>query len=154
MKAKPKNCVHHTLRRWAWLALIGTLILVAGCTQKRSTPGEQRQAAISPAAVDAGPWRLELKVSPEHPSMAKPMTFTLHISNDHARPVTSAEVNATLTMKTMDMGTTQLQFAAKGDGDYEATKKDMDMSGPWSLAVDAVQGSIHVKQNFEVMVND
>jgi nitrogen fixation protein FixH len=86
--------------------------------------------------------------------MAKPITFTVHITDEHAHPVTDAEVNAALTMKLMDMGTTQLKFAPRGNGDYEATMKDMDMSGPWKLAVDAVQGSTHVKQSFEVMVSD
>lgn len=86
--------------------------------------------------------------------MAKPITFTVHITDKHAQPVTDAEVNAALTMKLMDMGTTQLKLAAKGNGDYEATMKDMDMSGPWNLAVDAAQGSTHVKQSFEVTVYD
>ena len=64
---------------------------------------------------------MELKVSPEHPSMAKPMTFTLHITDEHAQPVNGAEVNGALTMKVMDMGTTQLKFTPKGNGDYEAS---------------------------------
>ncbi len=97
---------------------------------------------------------MELKVSPEHPSMAGPLTFTLHITDEHAQPVNGAEVNGVLTMKLMDMGTTQVKFAPKGNGDYQASRKDMDMSGPWSLAVDAAQGSTHVKQSFEVIVND
>ncbi len=86
--------------------------------------------------------------------MTKPITFTVRITGEHAQPVTDAAVNAALTMKSMDMGTTQLKFAVKGNGDYEATLKDMDMSGPWNLAVDAVQGSTHVKHSFEVTVSD
>jgi hypothetical protein len=154
LKAVARDSVHLPVFRWACVALVGTFILTAGCTQKQSSPGAQQQAAISPATVEAGPWHLELKVSPEHPSMAKPITFTLHITREHAQPVTDAEVSAALTMKSMDMGTTQLKFTAKGNGDYEATMKDMDMSGPWNLAVDAVQGSTHVKQSFEMTVGD
>lgn len=86
--------------------------------------------------------------------MAKPLTFTLHIADEHGQPVNAAEVNGVLTMKSMDMGATQVKFAPKGNGDYEGSLKDMDMSGTWSLAVEAAQGSTHVKQSFEVMVND
>jgi nitrogen fixation protein FixH len=130
------------------------LAFALGCSQKQSAPDEPRPAAVSPASVEAGPWRVELKVSPEHPSMAKPLTFTLHITDEHAQPVSDADVNGALTMKLMDMGTTQLKFAAKGNGDYEATKKDMDMSGPWNLAVDASQGQVHTKKSFEFRVYD
>lgn len=86
--------------------------------------------------------------------MAKPLTFTVHITDEHEQPVNAAEVNGALTMKSMDMGATQVKFTPKGNGDYEASQKDMDMSGVWNLAVDAAQGSTHVKQSFEVMVND
>lgn len=86
--------------------------------------------------------------------MAKPLTFTLHVTDEQGRPLNAADVNGVLTMKSMDMGTTQVKFTPKGNGDYEASLKDMDMSGEWNLAVDAAQGSRHVKQSFEVRVND
>jgi nitrogen fixation protein FixH len=97
---------------------------------------------------------MELKVSPEHPSMAKSMTFTLHITDEHAPPVNAAEVNGALTMKLMDMGTTQVKFTPKGNGDYEASMKSMDMSGAWNLSVDASQGPVHAKKSFEFTVYD
>ena len=97
---------------------------------------------------------MDLKVSPDHPRMVKPMTFTLHIADEHAQPVTDAEVSGALTMKEMDMGTTQLRFVPKGNGDYEASMKDMNMSGPWILAVDASQGPVHAKKSFEFTVYD
>ena len=97
---------------------------------------------------------MDLKVSPDHPRMVKPMTFTLHITDEHAQPVNAAEVNGALTMKLMDMGTTQLKFAPKGNGDYEASMNDMDMSGAWNLAVDASQGPVHAKKSFAFTVGD
>ena len=57
-------------------------------------------------------------------------------------------------MKLMDMGTTQVKFVSKGNGDYEASMKDMDMSGAWKLAVDASQGPAHAKKSFEFTVYD
>ncbi len=97
---------------------------------------------------------MELRVSPEHPSMAKPIIFTLHMTDEHAQPVNGAEVNGGLTMELMDMGTTQVKFAPKGNGDYEASMKSMDMSGPWSLTVEASQAAVHAKKSFEVTVGD
>jgi hypothetical protein len=130
------------------------LAFTLGCSQKASVPEKQQQAAPSPASSEASPWHIELKVSPDHPRMVKPMTFTLHITDEHARPVADAEVNGALTMKEMDMGTTQLKFAPKGNGDYEASMKSMDMSGPWNLAVDASQGPVHATKSFEFTVYD
>lgn len=97
---------------------------------------------------------MDLKVSPDHPRMVRPLTFTLHITDEHAQPVTGAEVNGALTMKEMNMGTTQIKFAPTGNGDYEAAMKSMDMSGPWNLAVDASQGPIHAKKSFGFTVYD
>ena len=97
---------------------------------------------------------MDLKVSPDHPRMVRPLTFTLHITDDHAQPVNDAEVNGALTMKEMDMGATQVKFAPKGNGNYEAAMASMDMSGAWDLAVEASQGAVHAKKNFEFTVYD
>jgi hypothetical protein len=130
------------------------LAFTLGCSQKATAPEKQQQATPSPASGEAGPWHMDLKVSPDHPRMVKPLAFTLHITDDHAQPVTDAEVNGALTMKEMNMGTTQVKFAPKGNGDYEAAMKSMDMSGPWNLAVDASQGPVHAKKSFEFAVYD
>jgi nitrogen fixation protein FixH len=108
----------------------------------------------SRASGEAGPWHMDLKVSPDHPRMVRPLTLTLHITDDHAQPVNDAEVNGALTMKEMNMGTTQVKFVPIGNGDYEAAMKSMDMSGPWNLAVDASQGPVHAKKSFEFTVYD
>ena len=86
--------------------------------------------------------------------MVSPFTFTLHITDERAQPVNTAEVNGALRMKDMDMGATQVKFAPKGNGDYEASMTSMDMSGLWNLAVDASQGPIHAKKSFEFTVYD
>jgi nitrogen fixation protein FixH len=136
-----------------WAAAVAGLGFTLACNQKTNTPEPQQQVASS-VSRETGPWHLALKVSPEHPSMAKPLIFTLHITDEQGQPVNAAEVNGVLTMKSMDMGATQVKFTPKGNGEYEASLKDMDMSGKWNLAVAAAQGSTHVKQSFEVMVND
>jgi nitrogen fixation protein FixH len=137
------------------IALSAALAAVLGCGKKASElPVPQPQTAASSPADSASPWRMELKISPDHPSMTKPITFELHLADRSGQPVSDAQVNGALTMKVMDMGTAALKFSPKGNGDYEASIKGMDMSGPWSLAVDAANGSAHAKKNFDVTVFD
>jgi nitrogen fixation protein FixH len=140
------------LRRLTCGALAVTLAFALGCSQKASTP--EKQKATSATSSEAGPWHMELKVSPDHPRMVRPLTFTLHITDEHAQPVDTVEVNGVLRMKDMDMGTTQVKFVPKGNGDYEVSMKSMDMSGAWNLAVDASQGPVHAKKSFEFTVYD
>ena len=145
---------HHRILLYA--AMAATLGLTLGCGKKAAEQPEARpQTAASSSPQDpASPWRMELKISPDHPSMTKPITFQLHIADQRGQPVNDAQVSGSLTMKLMDMGTTPLKFSPKGNGDYETSMKSVDMSGPWGLAVDAAQGSTHAKQNFDVTVFD
>jgi hypothetical protein len=140
--------------RLACAIFAAILACTLGCSQKATAPEKQQQAAPSPVLGEASPWHMDLEVSPDHPRMVKPMTFTLHITDEHAQPVNAAEVNGALTMKLMDIGTTQIKFAPKGNGDYEAAMPSMDMSGAWNLAVDASQGPVHAKKSFEFTVYD
>ena len=110
--------------------------------------------ACNKNSVSRASLRLTLVVSPDHPRMTKPITLTVHVASAQSQPVTDANVTGELTMKLMDMGTTKLTFAPKGNGDYEAQVKSVDMSGPWNLAVDAKQGSAEAKQTFDVNVFD
>lgn len=97
---------------------------------------------------------LDLTVSPDRPSMAKPVIFHVHVTGAGGAPVNDAEVSGALTMKLMDMGATKLKFVPKGNGDYEASVTSVDMSGPWSLAVKASRGGLSVKQSFDVNIFD
>lgn len=86
--------------------------------------------------------------------MNKPMTFQVHVTDADGTPVSDADVNGALTMKLMDMGATQLKFTSKGNGNYQATVRSVDMSGPWSVAVNARHGGATAQQNFDVNVFD
>ena len=143
------------LVRWLACTIVTvSLLCTLGCSKKEAGPTKQQKTPIPSASGETSLWRIDLKVSPDHPRMVKPLTFTLHITDDHMQPVSDAEVNGAVTMKTMDMGTTHLKFAPRGNGDYEASLKSVDMSGPWNLAVDASQGAVHAKKNFEITVYD
>jgi len=110
--------------------------------------------AMLPACRQNAAWQMRLTVLPDNPSMVKPITFSVHITDANAQPVANAEVTGVLTMKTMDMGKTELRFTSKGNGDYEAFRPDMDMSGPWVLTLEAAQGSTRAKQSFDFTVGD
>ena len=111
-------------------------------------------ACKRPTGAESAALKLNLTVVPDHPSMTKPIVFQVHVTNAQGQPVNDAKLSAALTMKLMDMGATQLTFTPKGSGDYEASVKSTDMSGPWNLAVNAAEGGATVKQNFEVNVFD
>jgi nitrogen fixation protein FixH len=104
--------------------------------------------------VSANTWQMDLKISPDHPRMVRPLTFMLHITDEQGKPVNDAAVSGAITMKEMDMGTTQLKFTPMGNGEYEASMKSMDMSGTWNLAVEAAGGTVHTKKSFEFTVSD
>lgn len=132
-----------------------SLGMIAGCSKKQSQPQAQAKSTVSSNTADAGsPWHVELKISPDHPSMTKPMTLALRITDEHGQPVNDAKVNGSLNMKLMDMGVVAVKFDPKGNGTYEGSMKSMDMSGPYNLAVDATQGGTHVTKNFDVNVFD
>ena len=110
--------------------------------------------ALLSACAKKNSLHIDLTISPNPPRMIKPVTFTLHITGADGQAVTNADVTGTLTMKAMDMGKTELTFSSKGNGDYEASMKEMDMSGEWHLAVDAAQGLSHTKKAFDFTVGD
>jgi nitrogen fixation protein FixH len=124
--------------------LTASLLIAVGITS----------ACKSGTANSAGSLHVALKVSPDHPSMVKPITFQVHVTDGGGQAVNDAQVNGALTMKLMDMGATQLKFTPKGNGDYEAAVKSLDMSGPWSLAVTAQKGRDTARQSFDVNVFD
>ncbi len=57
-------------------------------------------------------------------------------------------------MTLMDMGKTAVKFQSDGNGVYEVMVPSFDMSGPWEIAVDAVQNRMHVHKVFPVTVFD
>ena len=98
------------------------------------------------------PLAVELKLVPEHPRMVAPITFTVHVADVKGRPIDNAQVSGSLSMKTMDMGKNELSFQPKGDGNYEASRKEMDMSGPWDLNLEVSQGSPRTVKTFEIVI--
>ncbi len=120
-----------------------------------------RKDAASPTSHDsettskaAGPLQMQLTISPSHPRMIKPVSFALHISEPSGHSLDNLTVAGRLTMPAMNMPPTELTFEPKGDGNYEVHLKDMDMSGPWTLTVDASGEHGRLTKSFEFVVGE
>jgi len=128
------------------VALAAGVILASGCSKKASSPAASNESTAG--------WTLVLTVAPAHPRMVRPATLSLHIADSNGKPVENARLTASLTMTFMDMGKTELKFEPKGRGGYAASVQNFDMSGPWELTVDAVQGAVQVHKTFQFTVYD
>ncbi len=138
---------HFDMRKYVTTALLlSVALLFWGCKSKSGSQGSS-----APNEFTSG-WKIDLKVTPDHPRMVQPVTFTVHILDASGKPVDDAKVTGELTMAVMDMGKNELTFESKGEGNYEASKKDMDMAGPWELTVQAAQGTFHALKKFEVVI--
>lgn len=129
------------------------LLFGAGCSKANApeTPkGTQPQsAAASPASsgtTGAG-MKMQLKIDPPEPNPGKPAKFNVTLTDGEGKPVTGADVNVSLVMKTMDMGKNEFKLADKGNGDYQGEGK-FGMSGDWNVVVTAKQGSQQAQQKF------
>lgn len=132
------------------------LVFGASCKKKDSTPPTPHdQGTLAAATTEAAsPWNLVLTISPEHPRMIKPTIFAVHITDADGKPGDGLTVAGHLTMRAMSMGETQVKFEPKGGGNYEASVKEMDMSGPWTLTVDATRDATREQKSFEFVVGE
>ena len=128
------------------VALAAGVILASGCSKKASSPAASNESTAG--------WTLVLTVAPDHPRMVRPATLSLHIADSNGKPVENAQLTSSLTMTLMDMGKTELKFEPIGGGRYAASVQSFDMSGPWELTVDAVQGAVQVHKTFQFTVYD
>jgi nitrogen fixation protein FixH len=137
------------------IAVVVVILVASGCS-KKSPPALATEQPSSAATTDTLPsgWKLEMKVTPDHPRMVRPATFTVHITDSAGKPVENAQLTGSLNMTLMDMGKTAVKFEPKGSGNYQTTVPGFDMSGPWELTVYAAQGTLHAHTVFPVTVFD
>jgi nitrogen fixation protein FixH len=130
-----------TYRTICIVVLLAAATVSVGCKKK-------------PAPVSDAQLLISLGTDPARPRMVGPTTFRVHVTDEVQNPVSDAQVTAALTMKLMDMPPVKLTFEPKGNGYYEATVRKIEMSGPWGVVVEAKQGSIDSKEDFDLMVNE
>ena len=130
-----------TLRILFLIALIAVVVVAAACKKKPPADSE-----------GDGQLKLTLAFSPQPPRMSRPTTLRVHVTNSTSDPVTDAVVTGTMTMKLMDMPPVQLAFSSVGNGFYETTVSNIDMSGPWGVVLVAKQAGTKTSEDFDVTV--
>lgn len=133
------------------LALFELGITVA-CKSETPTPSGQGEARAAAKATQA-PLQMTLATDPQQPQYDKDFVLHVRVTDQTGKPVDDAQLHGALTMKTMDMGKNEFDFAPKGDGNYEATAKP-SMSGPWEVKVTAKRGADAAEKSFEVVVKE
>jgi len=103
-------------------------------------------AAVGPgpvtARLDAGPYRLQLHVTPNRAQRTGVVTVALFLGG---RPVDGARVSLTVTMLDMNMGSFALVLPQTRSGVYGRTFPVVGMGGRWDLRLDvAGASSVHV----------
>lgn len=145
----------------SWRSLLCGIIFMllafgGACKKKDSTPPTPHQEGELAAAIttQADPLNITLAIAPEHPRMIKPTTFTLHVTDPAGKISQGLAITGHLTMRDMNMGETQITLVPKGGGDYQASVKEMDMSGPWTLTVKASSEEGRMQKSFDFVVEE
>ncbi len=138
-------------RNFLLVIFIAVLTITIGCNRKATNRAE---ASSEANASTTSPWNFALTIAPDHPRMVKPTTFTVHVTDASGKPADNLNLAGSLAMVAMNMGDTHVTFQGKGNGNYEASVKELDMSGPWTLTLDASQGTLHAQKSFDFVVGE
>jgi nitrogen fixation protein FixH len=135
------------------VALVALVLGIAtSCKTKRelkpSSQGESSAAAEAQSAL-----QMTLTTDPQEVKDGKQFTVRVKVTDRAWNPVSDAKLHGSLVMTTMDMGKNEFEFAAKGDGNYEASVKP-DMAGPWEIKVTAKRGADVGEKSFPVVVKE
>lgn len=143
--------------RSLWLAaFLGLALFCFGCKSETTAPERITPAstpAPPPAAQAKMPWKIALVVEPAQPKSDQTTTFRVKIEDEKDRPIEGAQVSASLVMKLMDMGKSEVKLNDSGGGFYEGSGK-FTMTGPWSVVVSAKKGKESVDQAFDLAVRE
>lgn len=84
-------------------------------------------AALAPGHA---PVRIQLSVDQTTPAAYMPTTLTLHLTDPDGLPIEQAQVDSSINMTNMDMGTLHSGVLSVGNGVYK-TQLSFSMTGPW-----------------------
>lgn len=138
-------------RMFAALLAVFALLFTLACSKANAPENAKSAAQAASASQTTGvaPLKIDVKIDPAEPAPNKPAKFNITITDQEGKPVTGADVNIVLTMKTMDMGEEKIKLADKGNGQYEGEGK-VTMAGDWNAAVTAKKGGQSAVQSFPV----
>ena len=93
-----------------------------------------------------------MSTAPKVPVAGQPTRFLLHIARSNGEPLAGATAQLSLRMTFMDMGTTAVQLAAQGRGNY-AGSGQFSMSGDWDCRAAVQYGGIQRQRTFHYKVD-
>jgi YtkA-like len=133
------------------LGLFAVLLLsfMLACSKANRPETPKPSAANQSASSAPVAMKVDLKVDPAEPNPSKPAKFTVRLTDPDGKPVTGADVDISLVMKTMDMGKNEFKLADKGNGGYEGEGK-FGMAGDWNAVVTAKEPGKSATQSFPV----
>lgn len=132
-------------------AALLSLILSIACQKQESPKPSTPPATAAPQVASASPWKMDLNTDPTKPEFNKDTKFRLKLTDPDGKPVSGADVTASLVMPLMDMGKNEFRLADIGNGLYEGTGK-FTMAGPWNVTVSAKAAGKNAQQTFPVRV--
>jgi nitrogen fixation protein FixH len=143
--------------RFLTVALFALVLLELGAatacrTKSELKPSAQGEASAAAKATQSA-FQMTLTTDPQEVKDDKQFTVRVKVTDQAGKPVSDAMLHGVLIMKTMDMGKNEFDFAAKGDGTYEATARP-DMAGPWEIKLSAKRGADVGEKSFELVVKE
>ena len=129
------------------------LLFFTGCKKKESPPPvpRQRSAIISTQEAPGSAFMMSLAMNPAQPKFGRKTKFHVAVKQTLGRPVTDAQVEASLVMPLMDMGKNEFSLDSAGDGQYSGTG-EFSMAGEWEVVITANEGRKTGKTTFNVNV--
>src|SRR5512146_2375232 len=103
-------------------ALLVLFALVA-CQKQEPPKSSTPPATAAPQVASSAPWKMDLTTEPVQPESNKDIKLRVKVADPAGKPVSGAEVTASLVMPLMDMGKNEVRLADIGNGTYEGTGK-------------------------------
>lgn len=122
-------------------------VVLSGCRNNYEMP----PAPPPPPNVVSPDLQIRLDMTPQPVRQMDRTTFTVRLTDAHARPVTGASVTADLVMPAMDMGRNAVAAAPQSPGVYAGVGR-FPMDGDWRVSVTATKGAQRAVRSFPVKV--
>jgi nitrogen fixation protein FixH len=141
------------MRRVLTFSLVVAVMALGACKTKSELKATGQGEARAAAEATQSAFQMTLTTDPAEVKDDKKFTLRVKVLDQAGKPVPDATLHGALIMKTMDMGKNEFDFAAKGDGTYEASARP-DMAGPWEIKVSAKRGADVGEKTFELVVKE
>jgi hypothetical protein len=143
------------MRRKLLIVCVGILFLILlswlGTTLTEILPARPSAQVQS---AEAGPYQVTMRVDPNPPPIAKPVTLTFQVVHSSTRQlVTNAHITVESSMETMDMGTDVANAQSQNNGMY-LVPVQFAMNGTWRIRVVVAVSGVKIESaTFEVIAH-